>query len=182
MQRQTAKMFLKLLVPALAVLAASGAAAAPLTITKAAATSSDPIDTLTPPKAIPGAVITYTLTVKNPNLATTAKNIVITDSITTATPANAEYYVGLNDANPFVYTDGLLGLLGATGLTYTWGGANSASDSVDFSCDGGSTWTCTVHPGADGYDPAVTNIRITFNNSFPGSTGFTFAIRARVKQ
>ncbi|MEI9903486.1 MAG: hypothetical protein WDN06_05530 [Asticcacaulis sp.] len=174
--------FLKVLALAAAMAAATCASAAPLTIAKTLATSSDPIDVLNPPKAIPGAVITYTLTVRNPNLATTAKNVVITDSITTATPANAEYYVGLNDANPFVYIDGLLGLLGTTGLTYTWGGVNSASDSVDFSCDGGSTWGCTVHPGADGYDPAVTNIRITFSNNFPGSTGFTFAIRARVKQ
>ncbi|MEI9903579.1 MAG: hypothetical protein WDN06_06025 [Asticcacaulis sp.] len=145
MQRLIPKMLLKILVVTMTLMAAAvEATATPLTIGKAAATTSDPVDTLLLPKAIPGAVITYTLTVRNPLLTPAAKNVVITDSISTATTSGAEYYVGVDDANPFVYTDGLLGLLGASGMTYTWSGLNSATDSVSFSCDNGATWTCTV--------------------------------------
>ncbi len=174
----------KILLVALAAMTAAGPALAanPLTITKTLSVSSDPVD-LALPKAIPGAVIAYTITVRNPNLATTPSNVVVTDSINTlAIPQGAEYYVGTGTDNPLVFSDGLAGLgVAGSGLTYTWTRLNSTTDSVAFSCDGGLTWTCTPSPDADGYDPAVTNIRVSFSNTFAVLGGFTLGLRVRVK-
>ena len=55
--------------------------AALLTITKAAAVYSDPLNGTTNPKAIPGAVITYTITVANAAGGATATNISVSDSL-----------------------------------------------------------------------------------------------------
>jgi len=160
-------------------LAGATQAAAP-TITKTPTLSSDPIDGSTLPKAIPGAVVDYDIAVKNPNVLGSLGSIVITDNITDISIQGAEYYVGLNNANPVTITDGILGLL-STGLTFTWGGLASTTDSFAFSCDKGITWTCTPQPDAAGYDPRVTNIRISPTNSFAALSGFNLRIRIRVK-
>ncbi len=165
----------------LALMAAGTAEAAAPTITRAVALNSDPINLVVFPKAIQGAIVTYTVTVKNPNVVTTFGSFVLTDSINTiAVPQGAEYYVGTGTNNPFVYTDGVLGL-GGSGLAYTFTSLSSTTDSVAFSCDSGATWTCTPQPDADGYDYHVTNIRITFTNSFAAGGAFTFALKARVR-
>ena len=44
-------------------------------------------------------------------------------------------------------------------------------DDIEFSNDGGSTYTYTPVDSGDGTDPAVTNIRINLNGIFAGSTG-----------
>jgi uncharacterized repeat protein (TIGR01451 family) len=55
--------------------------AALLTVTKAAAVYSDPVNLTTNPKAIPGAVLTYTITITNGPGGATATNITISDSL-----------------------------------------------------------------------------------------------------
>jgi len=55
--------------------------AATLTILKSAATYSDPFNGTTNPKAIPGAVMTYTITVSNTSGAT-ATNVTVSDNLT----------------------------------------------------------------------------------------------------
>lgn len=55
--------------------------AALLTISKTAVVYSDPFNTTTNPKAIPGAVITYTITVANAAGGATATNVTISDSL-----------------------------------------------------------------------------------------------------
>jgi uncharacterized repeat protein (TIGR01451 family) len=56
-------------------------AAASLTVTKASAVISDPTNNTSNPKAIPGAVVEYTITITNGASAATATNITITDSL-----------------------------------------------------------------------------------------------------
>lgn len=58
-------------------------ATATLTVSKSSAVVSDPISGTTNPKAIPGAVIEYTITVSNGAGASTATNVVVTDSLAT---------------------------------------------------------------------------------------------------
>jgi hypothetical protein len=55
--------------------------AAALTITKTAAVYSDPFNLLANPKMIPGAIITYTITVTNGAAGSQADNVTITDSL-----------------------------------------------------------------------------------------------------
>lgn len=58
-------------------------AAAALTVTKSSAVISDPSNSTTNPKAIPGAIIEYTITVANASATATATNITVTDSLNT---------------------------------------------------------------------------------------------------
>jgi hypothetical protein len=55
--------------------------AALLTVSKTAVVYSDPFNNTTTPKAIPGAVLTYTITVANGAGGATASNVTITDSL-----------------------------------------------------------------------------------------------------
>jgi hypothetical protein len=57
-------------------------AAAAITILKSAATYSDPFNGTTNPKAIPGAVMTYTITVANAAGGANATNVTISDNLT----------------------------------------------------------------------------------------------------
>ncbi len=165
----------------LATIAMGGQAqAAALNISKTAAVNSDPID-LALPKAIPGSIIDYTITVSNPNLGSTS-NIVITDALNTVNlPQGVEYYVGTSNANPIVFGDiNLLGL-SLSGLTYTWTSLTSPSDSVSFSCDYGATWNCTPSADAAGYASNVTNIKIAPSGSLSGLGAISIKLRVRVK-
>ena len=58
-------------------------AAANLTVTKASAVISDPFNSTTNPKAIPGAVVEYTITITNAASASTATSVSFTDSLAT---------------------------------------------------------------------------------------------------
>ena len=182
MKRLLANLVLSAVLLGSAGLAAQASAAA-LTITKTYADVSDPIDGTVLPKAIPGAVIDYTIKVSNPNAVTVAKSIVITDSITTTLPAGADYYVGdLAGAGPVVFTDGGVAGIGGSGLTYTYTSLASTTDSLSFSNDGGVTWTYVPTPDTDGYDAAVTNIRVSPSSNFAASGSFTLRLRIRVKK
>jgi hypothetical protein len=52
-----------------------------LTVTKTSAVYSDPVNSTTNPKAIPGAVMTYTITIANAAGAATASSVSISDSL-----------------------------------------------------------------------------------------------------
>lgn len=75
--------------------------AATLTITKTSAVYSDPFNGTTNPKAIPGAIITYTLTVANAAGGANATGVAITDSLATEITAghlafNTQFNDGVN--------------------------------------------------------------------------------------
>jgi uncharacterized repeat protein (TIGR01451 family) len=74
--------------------------AALLTVTKTAVVYSDPYNGTTNPKAIPGAVITYTITVANGPGAATATNVTISDSLNaeiTSVPAHLAFATQFTD-------------------------------------------------------------------------------------
>ena len=58
-----------------------------------------------------------------------------------------------------------------SGLTYTFTSLGSITDDLEFSNDGGSTWTYTPVASGNGTDPAVTDIRINPKGIFGGSIG-----------
>jgi hypothetical protein len=152
-------------------------AADPLTVVKTSAVVSDPQGNLLP-KRVPGAVIDYTITVTNPNsVLTTVNGLAIADAI----PARTELRVadlGLLNAGPVVYTDGLLP---PSLLSYSFTSLGSSTDRLDFSNDNGATWTYTPVADGNGYDRNVTNIRVRLGGNQVAGSSFSLRFRVRVK-
>ena len=163
---------------ALALTSAAPARAAPLTISKTSQVVSDPMGNALP-KAVPGAVVDYTITIANPasNVLTTVNGIVLTEAI----PARTELRVadlGLLSSGPVAFNGSLLGL---SGLGYGFNGLASMSDSIDFSADGGATWTYQPVADAGGYDRRVTNIRVRLSGSQTAGTSASVRFRVRLR-
>lgn len=150
---------------------------APLIMSKSSQASTDPIRGTTNPKMIPGARAAYTVTVSNPNaFATTADTIVITDP----TAANLQLYVGNivgASGGPVKFTNGAT----SSGLTYTFTSLASTTDDVDFSNNGGSTWTYVPTANAQGADAAVTHIRIRPKGAMAANSSFSLTFGYVIK-
>lgn len=161
------------------LLAATAAGAADLTITKSSTLVSDDLSLLNP-RALPGAVVDYAITVRNPNPITT---VVGTEVIADTIPPNVSLRVadyGLPGSGPVEFADGNLlglGLLG-TGLSMRWTALNSTTDGIEFS--NGTGWTYVPVPDAAGYDPRVRAIRITLTGAHTTGTSYRLRFRTRI--
>jgi len=146
-----------------------------LLVTKLSQVISDPVNGTTDPKAIPGAIVRYTLSVTNVGLGTADNNsLVITDAL----PANTALFVDTSGGDPIVFVDGAT----ASGLAY-----NFATD-VTFSnqVGGGPPYTYVPVPDAQGFDPLVTGIRVNPTGVMNASAGgndpsFNLLISIRVE-
>jgi uncharacterized repeat protein (TIGR01451 family) len=147
---------------------------APLKIAKSSVAYSDPLNNGTNPKLIPGGYVYYTVTVENPGgVAVTGGSIVITDP----TPASLSLFVGDLPGT----TGPLLFSAGSSGTTYSFAGLASTTDDVEFSNNGGTTWTYVPTPNAAGVDPAVTHIRIRPKGTMAAGSSFTLNFGYLVK-
>ena len=114
---------------------------------------SDPYNNTTNPKNIPGALVDYTLRVTNTGPGVVDNNtLLISDPV----PLNTELFlgdIGAVGSGPIVFTQGTP----TSGLTYTYGPTPiSTTDDLEFSNDGGVTWTYA--PPATPYDLSVTPV------------------------
>lgn len=149
-----------------------------LTFLKTVSPTSDPYNGTSNPKNIPGAEILYNLRVTNSGSGIVDSNkLIITDPI----PANTELYVGDLGAvgsGPIVFMQGTP----TSNLTFTYTSLGSTTDDVDFSNNGGATWTYV--PTAP-YDSNVNLIRLNPKGSMAGSTVLNpnpyFELRFRVR-
>ncbi len=135
-----------------------------LTVLKTVAVYSDPVNGTTNPKFIPGAIAQYTIIATNSGGPADNNTSVITDPI----PANTALYVndiGSVGSGPVLFTQGA----SSSTLTYAFTSLSSLADNLDFSNNGGTSWTYSPTAGANGCDPAVTNIRIKPQGTFYGS-------------
>ena len=152
-------------------------APAPLTMVKSSQASTDPHNGATDPKLIPGARAAYTVTIANPNnFAATSDSIVILD----ATPAGLQLYVSHisgSSGGPVRFQNGAT----ASGLTYTFTSLGSTTDDVDFSNDGGASWTYVPTPNAQGADPAVNRLRIRPKGAMAANSSFSLLFGYIVK-
>jgi hypothetical protein len=128
---------------------------------------SDPVNGTLNPKSIPGAVRAYTVRVTNQGPVTVDDN-----SIEIVSPIAANTCLYVLDTNgsgsgPVSFTDGTP----SSGLSWTFSGLGSPTDSLDFSSDGGTLWSYTPTPNANGCDPAVTHIRLRPSGTMAGSSG-----------
>ncbi|MGZ9076115.1 MAG: hypothetical protein ACXW13_10105, partial [Burkholderiaceae bacterium] len=138
------------------------------TVAKSVLLVSDPVNGTTLPKAIPGAVVQYSILVTNSGAGTATNNTtVITDPI----PANTRLFVanlGGPGSGPIAFVDGTP----SSGLTYTFSGLGAGGDAVSFSNAAGcATFTYTPVPDANGFDAAVTCIRVNPTGTFAAASG-----------
>lgn len=146
----------------------------PLSIAKTSAVYSDPVNGLTNPKLIPGGFANYALTVTAPaGTSVTNNSIIVTDAL----PANLRLFVGTYapGPGPVRFT------AGSSGLTYSFTSLASATDDLEFSNNGGASWSYVPTPDADGVDAAVTHVRIRPKGSMAAGSSFTINLRGRVQ-
>ena len=134
-----------------------------IALTKTINVISDPINDTTNPKAIPGALISYTINAINTGRGKSDDNsIVLQDEI----PVNSELFVGDlactdrgpgSGIGPVCYQDTVAP--NQSGLTYNYAGIISAIDDVSFSTDGIDFSYAPVDTG--GFDSNIRYIRIT---------------------
>jgi len=149
---------------------------------KSVQTLSDPANGTTNPKAIPGAVMLYTISSSNSGFsATDTDSVTVTDSI----PANTEMFVGdigTAGSGPLAFIDGST----PSALAYSFVALGNSGDDIEFSNDSGSNYTYTPAPDADGYDSSVTHFRAMTSGAFAASDGindpgFSFQFRVRLQ-
>jgi parallel beta-helix repeat protein len=149
-----------------------------LLVAKTVGPTSDPINGTTNPKSIPGSVQLYNVRVTNQGSGPVDNNAVaIVDSV----PANTRLFVGNlggPGSGPIQFVNGSP----SSALTWTFTALNSTTDDVDFSNDSGATWTYVPVPDANGYDAAVTTLRLRPKGTMPGNAGGNpfFELRFRV--
>jgi uncharacterized repeat protein (TIGR01451 family) len=136
---------------------------AQLTLQKSMNVISDPVNGTSNPKAIPGSRIEYTLDISNAGEGTTdTDSIAIVDKLA----AGTDFYVGTDtNVSPITLVDGNP----ASNLTLAFDNLTSTTDDIEFSNDGGLTFGYEPSPDADGFDPLITDIRITPTGTMPGS-------------
>jgi uncharacterized repeat protein (TIGR01451 family) len=156
-------------------------AAPDILLVKLMQTEYDPFNLTVNPKAIPGARIRYTINASNQGTgAADSNSIVITDNV----PANTELCVAdpcAQGLDPVRFIDGP-GANAPSGLAFSY-----ATD-VSYSSDPGPAYTYGYLPSADadGYDAAVTSVRIAPTGPFlapsgGGNPGFNLELRVRVQ-
>lgn len=146
-------------------------------VQKSSVIISDPVNGTTNPKAIPGAIIRYTITVENTGAGVPdGGTLVVTDEL----PADTTMFVGNlgGGGSPFIYTDGTGS--NATTLTLNFVSLGSASDGVVF-LDAASS---NITPVID-FDGNVRSFAIRMSGTMNGTVGggtpaFTLQYEARL--
>ena len=146
----------------------------PLAIAKTSLAYSDPVNGITNPKLIPGAFANYSLTVTAPAGTSPSNNSVI---VTDAIPANLSLFVGTYapGPGPVRFT------AGSSALTYGFTSLSSTTDDLEFSNNGGASWTYGPTADANGVDATVTHVRVRPKGSMAPGSSFTIDLRALVK-
>jgi large repetitive protein len=149
----------------------------PLTLSKASAIFSDPVNGTTNPKAIPGALVGYNIVVGNPgHLAADNSSIMVSD----ATPVGLVVHLadtGLQGSGPIAFVDGSTPSL----LTYRFTALDDMSDDVEFSNNGGVDWTYAPTPDANSDDSNISNVRINPKGAMAPASSFEIVLRYRIK-
>jgi parallel beta-helix repeat protein len=151
-----------------------------LALTKTVQTFADPVNGSSNPKSLPGATKLYVVTITNQGAgAVDGNSVVVSDPI----PANTKMFVGdlaAPGSGPVAFVNGTP----SSALTWTFSGLNSLTDDLEFSNDGGVSWSYIPVADAHGCDPAITHVRMRPKGVMPGNGGgnpsFQLQFRVRV--
>ena len=133
-------------------------------------------------KALPGAILTYTLTAVNSGPGAAENNSIW---ISDAVPSHTYFYV--NDFDGISGTGPVNQEISASpsGLTYSFVGLNSTTDDIEFSDTNGASFTYSPIPDSDGIDKNITHFRINpkgvFQAPAAGESPTQFTIKFRVR-
>jgi len=127
-----------------------------LVITKQMTTLRDPVNDTSNPKSIPGSEVLYTITVTNRGAGSVDDDaLVITDPLPSETCMLVTDISG-SGSGPVEFQDGTP----SSNLSYSFITLDNATDDLDFSNDGGLTFSYVPSANALGCDPSITDIRI----------------------
>jgi parallel beta-helix repeat protein len=136
-----------------------------LALVKSVQSFSDPVNGTTNPKSFPGATKTYVVTVTNQGAGSVDSNtVMVSDPI----PSNTKLFVGNlggPGSGPVAFVNGTP----SSALTWTFSGLANLTDDLEFSNDGGTTWTYVPVADGQGCDAAVTHIRMRPKGVMPGN-------------
>lgn len=124
-------------------------------------------------KALPGAVITYTITVTNSgNASPNTDTMVIRDTV----PSTVQMYIGTGVSSPVSFDPG------TTTLSYNYSSLASTTDDISFTSESGPSpaYTYTPVPDPQGYDGSLTGFRVDPDGDFDGSTSFDLSYDVRI--
>jgi hypothetical protein len=90
--------------------------------------------------------------------------------------------IAASGSGPLAFIDGGT----PSGLGYTFTALGSGTDDIEFSSDGGMSYTYTPVPDAEGFDSNITHFRGLTSGAFAASNGinhpgFSFQFRVRVQ-
>ncbi|MDO9367110.1 MAG: hypothetical protein Q7T68_00925 [Sphingopyxis sp.] len=146
----------------------------PLAIAKTSVAYRDPVNGLANPKLIPGALADYSLVVTAPaGTSATNNSVIVTDAI----PANLSLFVGTYAPGP----GPVAFAAGGSGLTYGFTSLSSTADDVEFSNNGGVSWTYGPTADTNGVDATVTHVRVRPKGTMAPGSSFTINLRMMVK-
>jgi uncharacterized repeat protein (TIGR01451 family) len=144
-----------------------------LLVTKSVAALVDPVNGAVNPKAVPGAVMLYTLSVaNNGSLPIDENSLTLTDKL----PVGTALFVGTGSGDPIVFVDGSP----ASGLSFDYATNVAYSNRPG----GGAPYTYSPAPDAGGFDAAITGLRINPQGSLGANSGTgapTFDLRYRMR-
>ncbi|KWV92733.1 proprotein convertase P-domain-containing protein [Erythrobacter sp. YT30] len=145
-----------------------------VTVSKISSVISDPTNGTTNPKAIPGAIVEYLITVANSGTdATDADSVIVWDD----GPADAKFCQVDQAIGPVVFGDPGSN----SGLTYSFVSIGSGTDDIEFSNNDAGSFAYTPVADPDGCDEAVTDFRVTLGGALSAGGNFTLRVRYIVK-
>ena len=153
-----------------------------LTVTKNVTTVYDPVNLGVGPKAIPGSIAEYSVTISNQGAGTVdADSLVIFDPVPVDSCLIVTDIAGAG-SGPVAFVDGVP----SSGLGYSFIALGNTTDDLAFSDDGGASYDYTPTPDANGCDAAVTHLDINPTGEFAadagsGSPSATFTFRVLVE-
>ncbi|MEM6266763.1 MAG: DUF11 domain-containing protein [Pseudomonadota bacterium] len=139
-------------------------------VSKVSSVISDPVNEMSNPKAIPGALIEYLITVTNSGSgATDADSVVVWDD----GPADAKFCLLQQSGGPVTFTDPGSN----SGLSYSFANLGSSADDLEFSNNDGASFGYTPSADSDGCDSAITDFRVRPSGALAPGGDFTLRVR-----
>lgn len=147
-----------------------------MSATKVSSVFSDPVNGSSDPKAIPGAMVEYLISVSNTGeLPADSGTVAVTDIVPPETKMCLADVSG--GSGPILFQDSA----GTSGLSYSYSGLSSTTDSLSFSSDGGSSFNYTPTADSDGCDAGITHFRVVPTGQFAEGTSFNLRARFMVE-
>ena len=133
-------------------------------------------------KALPGSILTYTISAENTGPGITVDDtIIITDGFPDKTHMLVKDFDDISGQGPIFEVSSAQ----SSGLTYTFSALNSTSDDLEFSNNDGASFTYSPTPDSDGIDKNITHFRINpkgvFQAPAAGESPTQFTIKFRVR-